>query len=84
MNAVNMLEAKSTLSRLVEAIEMGTEREVIIARHGRPVAKLVPIDAQPVQRRIGVAKGLFEIGDDIDQHNDQVAALFFGQSVSAR
>lgn len=39
MLAVNTLQAKSSLSRLVEAIEQGREREIIIARNGRPVAK---------------------------------------------
>ncbi|MBX6318686.1 MULTISPECIES: type II toxin-antitoxin system Phd/YefM family antitoxin [unclassified Pigmentiphaga] len=76
MQAVNMLEAKSSLSRLVEAIEQGQEREIIIARNGRPAAKLVPIDATPVGRRIGVAKGKFEVPDDIDVHNDDIARLF--------
>ena len=36
-----MLEAKSTLSRLVEAIERGEAREIVIARNGRPAARLV-------------------------------------------
>lgn len=40
MHTVNMLQAKSSLSRLVEAIEQGEEREIIIARNGRPAAKL--------------------------------------------
>lgn len=44
MQTVNMLQAKSTLSKLVEAIESGREEEVIIARNGRPAAKLVPVD----------------------------------------
>ena len=43
MYMVNMLEAKSTLSRLVDAIEKGNEKEIIIARNGKPAAKLVPI-----------------------------------------
>ena len=38
-----MLEAKSSLSRLVEALEQGEEQEIIIARNGRPAAKLVPM-----------------------------------------
>jgi antitoxin (DNA-binding transcriptional repressor) of toxin-antitoxin stability system len=38
---VNMLEAKTHLSRLVEAIETGAATEVVIARNGRPVARLV-------------------------------------------
>lgn len=37
--AINMLQAKSTLSRLVEAIEQGREHEIIIARNGRPAAR---------------------------------------------
>jgi len=41
-----MLEAKSSLSRLVEALEQGEEQEIIIARNGRPAAKLVPNENQ--------------------------------------
>ncbi len=80
MQSVNMLEAKSTLSRLVEAIEQGREHEIIIARNGRPAARLVPVDTPPVGKRLGVAKGLFEVPDDIDAHNDEVARLFMGMS----
>lgn len=79
MQTVNMLQAKSSLSRLVEAIEQGEEREIIIARNGRPAAKLVPIDTRP-EKRIGAAKGQFEIPDDIDAHNDEVARLFLGEA----
>jgi prevent-host-death family protein len=82
MHAVNMLQAKSTLSRLVEAIEQGQEREIVIARNGRPAAKLVPIDPQPSGKRIGVAKGLFEVPDNIDAHNEEVARLFMGGAQS--
>ena len=78
MPSVNMLQAKSSLSRLVEAIEQGEEREIVIARNGRPAAKLVPIDAAPAGKRIGVAKGKFEIPDSIDDHNAEVADLFLG------
>jgi prevent-host-death family protein len=73
-----MLQAKSSLSRLVDAIEQGQEREIIIARNGRPAAKLVPIDRMPDGQRIGVAKGMFEVPDDIDVHNEEVARLFMG------
>lgn len=79
MQTVNMLQAKSSLSRLVEAIEQGQEREIVIARNGRPAAKLVPIDTAPSWKRIGVAKGLFVVPDSIDAHNDEVAQLFMGE-----
>lgn len=78
MQAVNMLQAKSSLSRLVEAIEQGQEREIVIARNGRPAAKLVPMDTVQVGKRIGLAKGKFEVPDTIDAHNEEVADLFLG------
>ncbi len=79
MQVVNMLQAKTSLSRLVEAVEQGKEREIVIARNGRPVAKLVPMDTFPSVKRIGVAKGLFVVPDDIDLHNGEVARLFMGE-----
>jgi len=77
MKIVNMLEAKSSLSRLVESIEQGEASEVVIARNGRPAARLVPLDPTPTGLRIGVAKGKFDVPDDIDVHNEEVARLFF-------
>lgn len=79
MQTVNMLEAKSQLSRLVESIESGNTDVIIIARNGRPAAKLVNLQAQPRLARIGVAKGLFTVPDNIDSHNAEVAALFLGK-----
>ncbi len=79
MQTVNMLQAKSSLSRLVEAIEQGQEREIVIARNGRPVAKLVPLNTASSGQRIGIAKGLFVVPDSIDAHNDEVAQLFMGE-----
>ncbi|HEY0955069.1 MAG TPA: type II toxin-antitoxin system prevent-host-death family antitoxin [Roseateles sp.] len=76
MNAINMLEAKSNLSRLVDAVESGVEKEIVIARNGRPAAKLVAIASRSAAKRIGIAKGLFEVPDDIDTHNAEVARLF--------
>ena len=78
MDVINMLDAKTQLSRLVDAVASGREREVIIARHGRPVARLVPLAAPAGGIRLGVARGLFDVPDDIDAHNDEVAALLKG------
>jgi prevent-host-death family protein len=55
MLTVNMHDAKSKLSSLVERLELGQESEVIIARNGTPVARLVPFAAP---RRIGAARQL--------------------------
>lgn len=81
MPTVNMLQAKSSLSRLVQALETGQEAEIIIARHGRPAARLVPLD-KPVttSKRIGVAKGLFTVPTSIDTHNDEIEHLFAGSA----
>lgn len=76
MLTVNMLEAKSTLSRLVEALESGQQREIIIARNGKPAARLVPIDVGDATKRLGVAKGRFTVPDSIDRHAAEVAELF--------
>jgi len=81
MQTLNLLQAKSSLSRLVKAIELGEEQEIIIARNGRPAAKLVPIEIPP-EKRVGVAKGLFDFSDDIDAHNDEVGRLFFDETPS--
>jgi len=78
MTIVNMLEAKSNLSRLVEAVENGTETEIIIARNGRPAARLVSLEQKVQGQRIGIAKGKFMLPEDFDADNDLIAALFNG------
>ncbi len=79
MPTVNMLEAKSSLSRLVQAVESGAETEIIIARNGKPAAKLVPLESAPKRkRRLGLAAGKVPPFDyDAFQALDaEVAALF--------
>ena len=75
---VNMLDAKTSLSRLVHDLETGGAEEFIIARNGRPAARLVPLHASGTDRarRIGVAKGRFKVPDDIDRDAAEVAHLF--------
>lgn len=81
MPTVNMLEAKTSLSRLVEAVESGAESEIVIARNGRPAARLVPVRPaeQDVSRRIGIAKGLFTVPDDFDADNELIRKMFEGE-----
>lgn len=75
-----MHEAKSNLSGLVAAVESGRQTEIIIARNGKPAARLVPIEARPKGQRIGIAKGEFVVPDDIDGANEEIAKLFYGSS----
>jgi prevent-host-death family protein len=60
---VNMHEAKTQLSRLAERAAQG--EEIVIARAGRPVAKLVPVADRP-PRRLGVLRGRLRISPDFD------------------
>ena len=78
MVTMNMLEAKTHLSKLVEAVETGAEDEVIIARHGRPVARLVPFSTSSGARLLGIAKGVFTFDKDIFDSGDEEIADMFG------
>jgi len=80
MPTVNMLDAKSHLSRLVEAVETGAEAEIIIARNGRPAARLVAIKSAATDKRIGIAKGKFTVPANIDADEAAVSALFTGSA----
>jgi len=75
---VNILEAKTNLSNLVKLIETGKEERIIIARYGKPVAKLVACNEAPVSKRIGVAKGKLKSPENLDQYNDEIAEMFGG------
>lgn len=80
MSYVNMFDAKTNLSRLVDRIESGQDQEIILARNGRPAARLVPLQQdKPHGPRLGIAKGKLTIPDDIDHLGAEVAALFRGE-----
>jgi prevent-host-death family protein len=78
MPTYNVLEAKSNLSRLIDAVESGREAEIVIARNGKPAARLVPLTAKSAGPRLGVAEGLFEVPEDIDGGNRAIARQFGG------
>ncbi len=73
---INMLDAKTSLSKLVRAIETGEQTEIVIARNGRPAARLVPVRSVAPGKRIGVAAGRFVAPDDIDRDNAAIARMF--------
>ncbi len=73
---VNIHEAKTHLSRLLERVAMG--EEVIIAKAGRPVAKLVPLEGRPKKRILGSAKGEFTVPEDFnDPLPKEIEDLFY-------
>jgi prevent-host-death family protein len=64
MKTVNMHQAKTHLSRIVEEVVAG--EEVIIAKAGKPVAKLVSLKAAPRKRRLGILQGKITVRPDFD------------------
>jgi prevent-host-death family protein len=76
MKTVNIHEAKTHLSRLLESVGRG--ESFIIAKSGKPVAKVVPIFEKPPQR-IGFMEGQFVVPDDIDTpFKIEIEEMFYG------
>lgn len=63
-SSVNIHEAKTHLSRLLNRVRAG--EEIIIAKAGEPVARLIPISGAPRPRTPGSAKGAIRVADDFD------------------
>jgi len=74
MKIVNVHEAKTQLSRLLEGAEAG--EEIVIARAGIPVARLVPVS--PGERQSGRLKGKIHLSDDFDAPLPAEIAIPFG------
>ena len=73
---VNVHEAKTHLSKLLERVAVG--EEVIIAKAGKPVAKLVPIESERARFKLGSAKGEFVVPDDFnDPLPKEIEDLFY-------
>ena len=78
MQTVNIHEAKTHLSRLLEQVAGG--EEIIIAKAGKAIARLVPLDAALKKRRLGLLKGKLNVPDDFDAPlTDDDLALFEGR-----
>jgi len=78
MCQVNVFKAKTDLSRLIAALESREEDEIVIARNGKPVARLVPWTGRGAEARIGAARGLFTVPDDFNQDDAVIAESFIG------
>lgn len=77
MDPVNVHQAKTHFSRLLERVGRG--EEVVIAKSGRPVAKLVPFESRP--REPGRLAGKIRMADDFDAPlPESIASAFRGES----
>jgi prevent-host-death family protein len=74
---VNLYEAKTNLSQLVEDAAKG--EEIVIAKNGKPMVKLVAAtrDAKPQKRVFGQLKGLVGLGPDFDAADEEIERLFY-------
>jgi prevent-host-death family protein len=76
---MNIHEAKTHLSRLIEQVAQG--ESFIIAKAGKPIAKIVPLDAPSLenQRRVGFLAGQIAVPDDFDKMGQtEIEHLFYG------
>lgn len=78
---VNVHEAKTHLSRLLEAVERG--EDVTIARAGKPVARLVPA-ARPPRREAGAWKGRVTMAEDFDDTPVDLVASFYDSDLEPK
>ena len=81
MRAVNIHEAKTHLSRLVQDASQG--KAFIIAKAGKPMVKVIPYseDESAMDQRLGFMSGEIVVPDDFDQMGtEEIAALFAGEN----
>jgi prevent-host-death family protein len=78
MKTVNMHEAKTHLSRLVQQLRSGAESEIVIAVSGEPAARLVPYAGRG-QRTLGIDEGLVTLAPDFDEVDATIVKLFKGK-----
>jgi prevent-host-death family protein len=77
MKTFNIHEAKTHLSRLVEAAAKG--EPFIIARAGKPLVKVTAVEAPAAPRRLGFMRGAITVPDDFDtMGQEEIETLFYG------
>ena len=77
MKVINIQEAKTHLSRLVDQASAG--QEVCIGKHGKPMARLIPYAPLRQPRPLGGMSGI-RVADDFDDADPRIEALFGGES----
>jgi len=77
-NTVNIDEAKTQLSRLVDRAARG--EAFVIAKAGKPLVKVAALDAPAEPKRLGFLKGEIEVPEDFDRMGEREIAALFGIS----
>ena len=79
MNTVNIHEAKTQLSRLVDRAARG--EAFVIAKAGKPLVKVSAVDVPSEPKRLGFLKGEIEVPDDFDRMGESEIEVLFGAGV---
>lgn len=74
---INIHEAKTNLSKLIEKTQKG--EDIIISKAGQPVAKLVAYKQPLKPRKLGLLKGKIHVPDDFDEEVEEINKLFYGE-----
>ena len=77
MNITNIHEAKTHLSRLIDRAAAG--EEIIIAKAGKPIARLIPYKESSFTRKPGLWKGKVKIHSDFDELPENIKVAFSGK-----
>lgn len=77
MQIVNIHEAKTNLSRLIEKTLQG--EDIVIGKAGKPVVKIVAYEEKVKPRKLGLLKGKIEIPDDFNEEDEEINKMFYGE-----
>lgn len=77
MQTTNIYDAKTNFSKLIEQVING--KEVIIAKAGKPVAKLISYKEKKKPRKPGLWKGKVWMSDDFNEEDEEINKLFYGE-----
>jgi prevent-host-death family protein len=79
-DSINIHEAKTHLSKLLERVSRG--EEIVIAKAGRPIARLIPEHVSPPARRVpGIDKGKLKIAGDFDKMSESELEAWYGPGI---
>ncbi len=79
LQMTNIYQAKTNLSRLVNLALAG--EDVVIAKAGKPVVKLVPYEALKKPRTFGKFKGQISVSDDFDEEDEEINKMFYNGNI---
>jgi prevent-host-death family protein len=76
MQLVNVHQAKTQFSKLLDQVEAGDE--IVISRYGKPVAKITSMVSDLPPRKPGALKGKIWIADNFDEFDEELEEMFYG------